>query len=243
MRKGHLGLNEATVQSMYSIMSELNNRGVPIIFKGAMVLKAMQMQYGNPSGLTRDTRDIDGDFMVDIDTPKNAVEILRNEIQSVVNDLGYPLIVKIARENGKFQSAGFEFWDTTLGDVSFTADINFKDTRTGYTPFSIFYYGNFRFCGQVIEKSIADKITVVSKRTVCRRIKDMIDLYIIFNMWNGNLIDVVSTFNVDLGDFSFFKNNIAELKHAYSRYTNSASVLPFEVVYQYVYNKLQILMR
>ena len=46
---------------MYKVMNSLYNMNAPIVFKGAMVLKAIQYSTGNPSGLTRETHDLDGD--------------------------------------------------------------------------------------------------------------------------------------------------------------------------------------
>lgn len=47
---------------MYDLMTQLNGMGMPIVFKGALVLKAIQHTYGNPSELERETKDIDGDW-------------------------------------------------------------------------------------------------------------------------------------------------------------------------------------
>lgn len=55
-------MNEVEV-FMYKLMTSLNNMNAPIVFKGAMVLKAVQMKYGNPSGIERETHDIDGDWV------------------------------------------------------------------------------------------------------------------------------------------------------------------------------------
>lgn len=46
---------------MYRFMSCLCSMNAPIVFKGAMLLKVIQQQYGNPSGIERETHDLDGD--------------------------------------------------------------------------------------------------------------------------------------------------------------------------------------
>lgn len=48
---------------MYNFMCELYKENAPIVFKGALVLNAIQSIYGNPSGLERETHDIDGDWV------------------------------------------------------------------------------------------------------------------------------------------------------------------------------------
>lgn len=70
-----------------------------------------------------------------------------------------------------------------------------------------------------------------------RRIKDVIDLYILSYIWKGdiNLVyNYMSSSGKDLGDFDCMLNKYSELEHAYSRYRNKASILPFDIVYKRV---------
>lgn len=48
---------------MYRFMSCLCSMNAPIVFKGAMLLKVIQQQYGNPSGIEREIHDLDGDLV------------------------------------------------------------------------------------------------------------------------------------------------------------------------------------
>ena len=50
------------MELLYRIMEELSEAGVPIVFKGAMVLH-LALQENNPSHVERATRDIDGDWI------------------------------------------------------------------------------------------------------------------------------------------------------------------------------------
>lgn len=49
---------------LYRVMEELSNEGVPVVFKGAMVLN-LAIRKNNPSNVERLTRDIDGDWIGD----------------------------------------------------------------------------------------------------------------------------------------------------------------------------------
>lgn len=52
-------INNAEEKFLYDLMTKLYNLGIPIVFKGAMVLKVIQFAYGNPSGIERETHDLD----------------------------------------------------------------------------------------------------------------------------------------------------------------------------------------
>ena len=96
--------------------------------------------------------------------------------------------------------------------------------------------GKFNFYGQQIEKVIADKLYVVSGNKVFRRIKDVIDLYILSYIWRGSYIDLQNTIrqNKNIGKFNEFVNDIEKLEHAYSKYKNKASKYDFKIVYKRV---------
>lgn len=44
---------------LYALMTKMYELRAPIVFKGAMILKAVQHIYGNPTGLVRETHDIE----------------------------------------------------------------------------------------------------------------------------------------------------------------------------------------
>ena len=50
------------MEFLYNVMEELSKAGVPIVFKGAMVLN-LAIRNNNPSKVERLTRDIDGDWV------------------------------------------------------------------------------------------------------------------------------------------------------------------------------------
>ncbi|MEZ3436163.1 MAG: hypothetical protein K1W34_16370 [Lachnospiraceae bacterium] len=59
-------------------MEELGNAGVPIVFKGAMVLN-LAIKNNNPSKVERATRDIDGDWVLNLKIYPEKFRIYRNK--------------------------------------------------------------------------------------------------------------------------------------------------------------------
>lgn len=63
---------------LYRVMEELGNAGVPIVFKGAMVLN-LAIKNNNPSKVERATRDIDGDWVLNLKIYPEKFRIYRNK--------------------------------------------------------------------------------------------------------------------------------------------------------------------
>lgn len=215
---------------MFKVMTALYNMNAPIVFKGAMVLKAIQYKTGNPSGLERETHDMDGDWCGQ--TP--SMEYLTNLVQQAVYNAGYSNIKVIAtREYGEKRSAEFSFYDFN-GMLIVSMDLSIKPNNF-YLVYSL--ASDINFVGQSIDKIVADKIVVISSRTVMRRIKDVIDLYILSHIWRGsntNILQIVNSSGRELNVFQSFTMRYDELTHAYSKYRNKASCLDFNIVYSRV---------
>lgn len=212
---------------MYDLMTQLTNMGMPIVFKGALVLKAIQHTYGNPQELERETKDIDGDWS---GQPVSMGQ-LTNLMQRAVITAGYSeVIVKAVRSYGEGKQAGFRFLHNNRAIAS-------MDLSMCINHFGVAYQiGKFNFYGQQIEKIIADKLFVVSGSKVFRRIKDVIDLYILQYIWRGTYIELQNTIrqNKSIDKFSEFINDTEKLEHAYSKYKNKASRYDFNTVYNRV---------
>lgn len=217
---------------MYSVMTNLSSMNAPIVFKGALVLKAIQYKYGNPSGLERETHDIDGDWVGEPPT----MNYLRDLIQTAVYNSGYSNINVVAvRDYSDRRSAGFEFYDITNGDRVLEMDLSVRSNNS-IEQYS--FVSGISFYGQSVIKVLVDKIIPVSQKVVMRRIKDVIDLYILSYIWRGSVDSVynyIAYLGKDLGDFSNFTGRLKELEHAYSKYRNKCSILPFNIVYNRVY--------
>lgn len=204
---------------------------IPIVFKGALVLKAIQYNCGNPTGIIRETHDIDGDWVNGVPSMKMLTEIL----QEAVNRLNYNITVVPYREYGNGKSAGFRFIRNDIGTELTSMDLSIRENNN---TFRYSYINGIQFYGQSIDKIVADKILVCSSRKVFRRIKDVIDLYILSYCWSGSNIQILQLIqasgkNIEM--FNEFMNNYTELSHAYLKYNNTATNnLSFEVVYSRV---------
>ena len=90
------------MEFLYNVMEELSKAGVPIVFKGAMVLN-LAIRNNNPSKVERATRDIDGDWVGEGPTMKE----MEKALQSAVKKVDSALNVQISRVFGERKSAGF----------------------------------------------------------------------------------------------------------------------------------------
>lgn len=66
------------MEFLYRVMEKLSNAGVPIVFKGAMVLN-LAIKDNNPSGVERATKDIDGDWVGAFPTMEEMEIILQTQ--------------------------------------------------------------------------------------------------------------------------------------------------------------------
>lgn len=91
------------MEFLYNVMEELSKAGVPIVFKGAMVLN-LAIRGNNPSKVERATRDIDGDWVGKSPT----MEDMKKALQSAVKKVDSSLDIQINRVFGERKSAGFK---------------------------------------------------------------------------------------------------------------------------------------
>ncbi len=89
---------------MYEVMRSVYDSGIPISFKGSMVLKACLMEAGY-SDDTRHTVDIDANW--NSDTPPSADQMVES-LQKALDKSGINLCVSLYRMYGEKRSAGFE---------------------------------------------------------------------------------------------------------------------------------------
>ncbi len=85
------------MEFLYRVMEELSDAGIPIVFKGAMILNVV-IRENNPSKVERMTRDIDGDWVGEFPTMEEMERVLRNAVQKVESSLDR-LIGHLANEN------------------------------------------------------------------------------------------------------------------------------------------------
>ena len=217
---------------MYAVMKAIYDSGIPISFKGSMVLKACLMEAGSTED-TRHTVDIDANW--NSDTPPTG-EQMEESLQSALKKSGIDLEVSIYRPYGEGRSAGFELKDRDTGDVVFSMDI---DVNRPIPPTKIYVVDGLQFRGVASSQMIADKVSVLSSEKVFRRIKDVVDLYYISKVFRFHKADVLQTLKNSgrsLGDFCGFLHRIENLRHSYEKFRFEGDVYkpPFEEVYRTV---------
>lgn len=214
---------------MFQVMKAIYDSGIPISFKGSMVLKACLMEAGY-SEETRHTVDIDANW--NSDTPPSA-ERMVNSLQSAIQNSGIDLDVSLYRMYGEGRSAGFELADKSTGEILFSMDI---DVNRPIPPTRIYEVAGLRFRGVSPTQMIADKISAISTDKVFRRIKDVVNLYYlskVFGFDRNAILGAVENSGRTLDSFYGFLHRIEDLKHSYDkfRFAGGVNKLPFEEVY------------
>lgn len=217
---------------MYEVMKAIYESGIPVNFKGSMVLKACLIEAGYSED-TRHTVDIDGNW--NSNTPPSADQMV-NSLQKALDKSRIELKVSIYRMYGESRSAGFNLTDKATDEILFTMDV---DVNRPIPPTKIYEIEGIRFCGVSPIQMIADKASVVSTDKVFRRIKDVFDLYYLSSVFAFNreaVNQALLNSERQLGDFNGFLNRVDELKHSYEkfRFAGGINKPPFEKVYHAV---------
>lgn len=93
---------------MYAVMKAIYDSGIPVNFKGSMVLKACLMEAGYADE-TRHTVDIDANWYSA--TPPTGPQMVES-LEKAIQKSGLDLEVGLYRMYGEGRSAGFELIDT-----------------------------------------------------------------------------------------------------------------------------------
>ena len=216
-------------QLMYEVMKAIYEQNIPVCFKGSMVLKACLLEAGYTEKV-RHTVDIDANW--NSDTPPSA-DTLVSTLQAAVDEAGIDVEVHMNRMYGKGRSAGFTFTDRETKEELFLMDM---DVNRPIPEMQIYEIEGLRFRGVSPTQMIADKASVVSSDKVFRRIKDIVDLYYLSQVFTFNTAEVLQTIENNgrvLDHFQGFLNCPTELHHAYDkfRFGGDISKPTFEEVY------------
>ena len=217
---------------IYRVMKAIFDSGIPISFKGSMVLKACLLEAGYTEE-TRHTGDIDANWNSDI--PPSAVQMTAS-LQRALERSGIDLDVRIYRMYEEGRSAGFELTERVTGEILFSMDI---DVNRPVSPTKIYEVEGLRFRGVSPSQMIADKLSAVSTDKVFRRIKDVVDLYYISKVFDFNKDDVMQTLKDSgriLDTFHGFLHRAEDLRHSYEkfRFAGGVNKPPFDEIYRAV---------
>ena len=214
---------------MYAVMKAIYDSGIPMNFKGSMVLKACLLEAGYTEE-TRHTVDIDANWYSD--TAPSAEQMVKS-LQKALRNCGIDLNVSLYRMYGEGRSAGLELSDASTGDILFTMDV---DVNRPASKTKIYEVNGVRFCGVAPSQMIADKISAISTDKVFRRIKDVVDLYYISKIFVFNKAELLETLRNSgraLDSFNGFLRRPEDLRHSYEkfRFTGNADKPPFDEIY------------
>lgn len=217
------------MEFLYRVMEELSDAGVPIVFKGAMVLN-LAIRDNNPSKVERATRDIDGDWIGEFPTMEEMEKTLRNAVKSVDPSLN----VCVNRTFGERKSAGFKIVNER-GEKIASIDLSVRQNRF-CRPY-ISYVNGISITGASLSKMLSDKIYAISGENICRRMKDVLDIYVlsfITNIDTDELYEIWGETGRKLGNFEEYKTQIAELGEAYTKMKGIKNKPDFVDVYSRV---------
>ena len=217
---------------MYQVMKAIYESGIPIDFKGSMVLKACLTEAGYAEEI-RHTVDIDANWYSE--SPPNAEE-MTTSLQKALDKSKIDLQVILYRMYGEGRSAGFELASKDTNEILFSMDI---DVNRPTTSTKIYEIEGFRFRGVSPLQMISDKVSGISTNRIFYRIKDVIDLYYLSKAFDFNGSQVIQTLNKSnrtLGDFDGFLHRVEDLEHAYSKFRLSGDVVKpsFDEIYHTV---------
>jgi hypothetical protein len=145
---------------------------------------------------------------------------------------GFGLNAVAKRKYDEKVSAGFNIVDS-VGDVKLSMDIDMRaavDSRT-------YMVGNVTFKGVTPNSVISDKVRAVSSDKVCRRAKDLIDLYALAHcvtIQKQELCKLWKKETCTIGTFESFTNRRGDLEHAYKRLRRIEAKPDFREVYEYL---------
>lgn len=217
---------------MYKVMKAIFDSGIPISFKGSMVLKACLLEAGYTED-TRHTVDIDANW--NFDTPPSA-EQMTDSLQRALDSSDIDLDVIVYRMYSENRSAGFKLKERVTGEILFSMDI---DVNRPVSPTKIYEVEGLRFRGVSPSQMIADKLSAISTDKIFRRIKDVVDLYYISRIFEFNKADIMQTLKNSgrtLDTFQGFLNRTEDLQHSYEkfRFAGGVNKPPFDEVYRSV---------
>ena len=200
------------MEFLYRIMEELAKANVPIIFKGAMVLKLIT-HANNPSAVERITQDIDGDWIGEGPT----MEQIEIALRQAVKNINPSMDIIAYREYSEKRSAGFRIVDQSKNKI---ASIDLSVRKNIYSVPYITYINGITISGASLTKMLSDKLYAVSGEHIYRRVKDLLDIYIMSFISEYQTLDIYDVWEKTdriPGNFSQFQNHKREIAQAYDK--------------------------
>lgn len=145
------------------------------------------------------------------------MEKMGEALQSAVKRVDSSLDIQIIRVFGERKSAGFKIVNENKEKIA-SIDLSVRQNQF-FEPY-ISYVNGISINGASLSKMLSDKIYAISGENVCRRIKDVLDIYIISFITEIDVDELDRIWKEtgrELGDFEAYKTKSAELKEAYDK--------------------------
>ena len=210
----------------------MSKEKAPIVFKEALALKNL-LFINNPNlEINRKTSDIDANWIDKYDENKiiNIIDTAVKQVDSNYKarlyrkpEVNVSMGISILDENDMIVSK----IDMDIKDNPFYVICNIDDVDIKYSNFS---------------KMMCDKLRSLSSETVFRRMKDLLDVYLIIsdNNISKNDIKIVLEYeNKKMGDFSTLLNNKEKARHGYETLKYIDNKPEFDIVWNNVIDYLK----
>jgi len=219
---------------MYQIIGAISGLDAPMVFKGALITKLILAENGY-TAFERPTVDIDANW---VGAPPKMEELVRIINRSLASFNG-EFYAEARREYGEKKSAGIAIADAATGNRIVSMDISIKPVAGS----KVYFYGEVGIKGVLANEILADKITVLSKPIIFRRVKDLVDVYALAHcveVRTTGIYDVLMNIPVrEVGTFDEFIHRKQDVEHAYDRLKGIENKPPFAHVYNYVMSFIQ----
>jgi len=213
---------------MYQILGKISETDVPIVFKGALITKLILAEHGYTT-LERQTRDIDANW---IGTPPPMHE-LENTINCSLKAFNGKFHAEAFREYGDKKSAGIYIIESATNERIVTMDVDIRPIYGSRT----YHYAEIAIRGVLANEILADKIVVLSGMRLFRRSKDLIDVYALAHcvkVMTTEILEIIGSKNLELGEFAEFSTRRADLEHAYCKLQGVEGKPLFNEICQYL---------
>ena len=214
--------------TMYQILGKISETDAPIVFKGALITKLILAEHGYTT-LERQTRDIDANW---IGTPPPMDE-LENTINRSLEAFNDKFHAEVFREYGDKKSAGIYIIEIATNERIVIMDIDIRPICGSRT----YYYAEVGIRGVLANEILADKIVVLSGMRLFRRSKDLIDVYALAHcvrVLTTEILEVIRSKHLELGEFVEFSTRQVDLEHAYNKLQGVDRKPLFDEIYQYL---------
>lgn len=231
--------NDNNISEMYNVLYVLQvmTRQIAIsgynryfVLKGGTAFMSM-LHENNLDVYMRSTRDIDLHV-----NSESAWQSFKRDVVQILNSNQYGVQYKVTR---------FKNRSTTLDSIALVALYNGKEYNLkidmNVSPFktiTVTYLNSTGMNAYDCDTMIADKISAICSQRIYRRVKDLYDLYVLSQIRQYSLSDLVSHLRIKRPEFfssgvnMLVSQNYVTLEHAYFKYKGILNKPEFDVVFK-----------